>query len=238
MVGDSNRISPYFTLTRATCQETTARRFTALPHYYYSARAESLQVVDSKRNSAPCRYAARTQIWVSTLSMLNSLLQYATRYLTRLPMSEARAQLVALISVREKDIKDNPDPRILEVRALRAALNAFDNSAVQASANSTPVSGKHRTGKKKALFTSIVGELIDSAGGSLHRKDILDHLQEQHFFAGTNPERAMSKYLTIAEDFVPAGDGRWKRRPKENGAHAPNEIGPQEAKPAARSEAG
>ncbi len=133
-------------------------------------------------------------------------------------MVNARADLLRLIGNIERDLEENPDPRLVQLQALRAALLAF-GSPVRASANSVPKSGRHKTGAKMDYFRSIVGELIDREGGSVHRSEILKQLSALNFFSGHNPERAMSKYLTTAGIFAPAGDGMWKRKPAPEVTH-------------------
>lgn len=150
-------------------------------------------------------------------------------------MIDARTDLLRLIGNVEKDLRENPDPRPAQLTALRAALVTFDatvRGAPSSAYESSTRSGKHRGGKKKTLFRSLVGDIIDKNGGLVHRAEILRYLQARDFFAGHahNHERSMSKYLSLDETFAPAGDGNWRRRPKGDPS---NEIRPQGANPAA-----
>lgn len=124
-------------------------------------------------------------------------------------MFNTTSALADLISALERDIQENPDPRLAELEALRTAFGAIASGAsLRAIVLDSP-----REGTKKLHFRSLVDGLIAGGGGRVHRSEIIKAAIEMDLFPGTkDADRDVSKYLSMDGTFTPDGEGFWKKR--------------------------
>lgn len=120
-------------------------------------------------------------------------------------MFDTASALGELISALEKDIKERPDPRLAELAALQHAF-----ATIMVGGPPPPL----RENSKKHQFREMVTSLLmETRDDRVHRQDIIREARNANMFPGSKDiDRDVSKYLSTDGNFVPDGDGYWKKK--------------------------